>query len=239
MKKERILRLLPPSFLLLGLLAWELQNWLYGSYVEDPVSGLLPWFTLPEILLWALTIAAIAAAFFLPRGAKMGQCGKITGALSQVFFAAGVLTLLLEPLKGPAGLVLICKVFCVITALCLAASAVMQLLGKTPFFLLTVAPCVLCVLQLLEYYQSYSEVPQLMNYIFGLGAVLCLVLSAYHRMARAAGLPDKRWHYSVGLLAEFFCVAAVAQGEYAAFFCAAAVWMLAEMSRLRPEEESE
>ena len=78
---------------------------------------------------------------------------------------------------------------------------------------------------------------QLMNYLFGLGAVLCLVLSAYHRMARAAGLPDKPWHYSVGLLAEYFCAAAVAQGVYVSFFCAAAVWMMAEMSRLRPAEE--
>ena len=63
---------------------------------------------------------------------------------------------------------------------------------------------------LLEYYQFYSEVPQLMNYLLGLGAVLTLSLGAYHRMARAAGLPDKSWHYSVGLLAEFFCAAAVA-----------------------------
>ena len=56
-------------------------------------------------------------------------------------------------------------------------------------------------------------------------------------MARAAGLPDKPWHYSVGLLAEYFCAAAVAQGVYVSFFCAAAVWMMAEMSRLRPAEE--
>ena len=76
-----------------------------------------------------------------------------------------------------------------------------------------------------------------MKYLFGLGAVLCLVLSAYHRMARAAGLPVKPWHYSVGLLAEYFCAAAVAQGVYVSFFCAAAVWMMAEMSRLRPAEE--
>ena len=51
------------------------------------------------------------------------------------------------------------------------------------------------------------------------------------------GLPDKDWHYSIGLLAEFFCAAAVAQGVYVSFFCAAAVWMLAEMCRLRGAEE--
>ena len=237
MNKEKTLRLLPPILLLLGLVAWGLQNWLFGSYVEDPVSGLLPGGALPEVLLWILTVCVIAAAFFLPRGAKMVPGGKITGALSEVFFAAGVLTLLLEPLKGPVGLVLVYKVFCVITGVCLVATAVLRLLEKKPFFLLQVAPCVLCVLQLLEYYQRYSEVPQLMNYFFGLGAVLFLALSAYHRVARASGLPDKQWHYSAGLLAEFFCAAAVAQGMYVSFFCAAAVWMMAEMCRLRPAEE--
>ena len=237
MKNEKYLRLLPPVYLLLGLVALEGQNYLFANYVADPVSGLLPFGTVPEILLWLLTGGAALAAFLLTRGARLGESGPITTALSEAFFAAGVLTLLVEPLKGPAALVLIYKIVCVITAISLGISAVTRLLKKQPHFLLTVAPCVLCVLHLMEYYQSFSEVPQLMNYAFGLGAVLCLALSAYHRMARASGLPDKSWHYGIGLMAEFFCAAAVAQGVYTSFFCAAAVWMLAEMSRLRPAEE--
>ena len=76
-----------------------------------------------------------------------------------------------------------------------------------------------------------------MNYFFGLGAVLTLTMSAYHRMARAAGLPDKGYYHGIGLLAAYFCAAAVAQGVYVPFFCSAAVWMMAEMCRLRPAEE--
>ena len=237
MKKEKYLRLLPPIFLLLGLVAVEVQEYLFASFVADPVSGLLPFGTVPEILLWVLTACVAVAAFVLTRGSTMGEGGRITTALSEAFFAAGVLTLLVEPLKGPAPLVLIYQIFCIVTTLSLIASAVLRLLHKKPHFLLTVAPCVLCILHLLEYYQSFSEVPQLMNYAFGLGAVLCLVLGAYHRMARAAGLPDKDWHFAIGLLAEFFCAAAIAQDVYVSFFCAAAVWMLAEMSRLRPVGE--
>lgn len=237
MKNEKLLRLLSPIFLLLGLVSLQLQRWLFADFVQDPVSGLLPFGTLPEILLWVLTGVVILAAFLLTRGAKLGEGGPVTGALSDAFFAAGILTLLLEPLKGPAALVLVYKIFCVLTALSLIVSAVLGLLKRKAPFLLSLCPAIACILQLLEYYQSYSEVPQLMNYFFGLGAVLTLTLSAYHRMARAAGLPDKGYYHGIGLLAAYFCAAAVAQGVYVPFFCSAAVWMMTEMCRLRPAEE--
>lgn len=236
MKNGKIIHLLPSLSLLLGLAAWGLHHWLMGSYVEDPVSGLLPFGTLPEILIWVLTGCVIAAAFVLTRHVKIGESNPIISALSNAFFAAGILTLLLEQVKGPAALVLIYRVFCVLAALSLVVSAVMQLLKKKPFFLLEVSPCVLCILVLLEYYQFFSEVPQLMNYILGLDAVLCLSLGAFHRMARASGLKDRPYYFALGLLAIYFCAAASAQGIYVSFFCAAAVWMTAEMSRLCPAE---
>ena len=236
MGKAKQLRLLPPLCLLLGLGAWRLHGWLFGAYVEDSVSGLLPFCALPEILLWVLTGCVIVGAFALTRHAKMVEGSPVIGALSNAFFAAGILTLLLENVKGPAALVLIYRVFCVLAAVSLAVSAVMQLLKKKPFFRLELSPCVLCVLVLLEYYQFYSEVPQLMNYVLGLGAVLCLALGSYHRMARAAGLPDRPYYFAIGLMAVYFCAAAGAQGVYVSFFCSAAVWMAAEMARLRPAE---
>lgn len=236
MSKEKQLRLLPPIFLLLGLGAWWLHNWLMGSFVEDPVSGLLPFGTVPEILLWVLTGCMIVGAFLLTRQTKMGEGGPVIAGLSNLFFAAGILTLLLEPTKGPAVLVLIYRFFILAAAASLVVSAVMQFMKKKPFFLLTLSPCVLCVLVLMEYYQFFSEVPQLMDYVLGLGAVLCLTLGAYHRMARAAGLPDRPYYFGIGLMAVYFCAAACAQGTYVCYFCSAAVWMEAEMSRLRPAE---
>ena len=237
MRKEKILGLLPPVYLLLGLMGWGLHKWLFASRVEDPVSGLLPFGTLPEILLWVLTGCVIAAAFVLTRRTRVTEGSPVVGALSNAFFAAGILTLLLEPAKGPDALVLVYRIFCVPTAISLLVSAVMQLLKRKPFFLLSAAPCVLSVLVLLEYYQFYSEVPQLMNYVLGLGAVLCLTLSAYHHMARAAGLPASALAPATGLLAVYFCAAAGSQGMFVSFFCAAAVWVAAEMARLRPSEE--
>lgn len=236
MKKETRTRLLAPVYLLLGLAALGLHQWLFRAYVEDPVSGLLPGGALPELLLWALTACAVLAAFPLTRRTCLGEGNQVLAALSDSVFAAGVLTLLLEPIQGPPALVTVYRIFCVAAGISLAASAVTRLLGRTPHFLLELSPCVLCVLQLMEYYQVFSEVPQLMNYVFGLGAVLCLSLGAYHRLARAAGLPSKPRHSAVGLLAVYFCAAAVSQGAYVPFFAAAAVWMGAEHARLCPAE---
>ena len=237
MRKEKLLGLLPPVYLLLGLGAWRIHGWLFDRSVEDSVSGLLPFGTLPEILLWVLTGCAIVGAFVLTHRTRVTEGNPLIGALSSAFFAAGILTLLLEPAKGPGALVLIFRVFCVLTAVALVISAVMQLLHKKPFFLLSAFPCVLSILVLLEYYQFYSEVPQLMNYVLGLGAVLCLALSAYHRMARSAGLKSSAFSPAIGLLAVYFCAAAGGQGRYISFFCSAAVWVAAEMAWLRPAEE--
>ena len=110
MKNGKIINLLPPLYVLLGLGAWKLHDWMMGSFVEDPVSGLLPFGTLPEILIWVLTGCVIAAAFVLTRHAGMGAGSPIIGALSNAFFAAGTLTLLLEDAKGPAALVLVYRV---------------------------------------------------------------------------------------------------------------------------------
>ena len=237
MRKEKILGLLSPAYLLLGIMGWGLHKWLFVSQVEDPVSGLLPSGTVPEILLWVLTGCAVAAAFALTRHTQVTEGSPVAGALSSAFLAAGILTLLLEPTKGPDALVLVYRIFCVLTAVSLLVSAVMQLLKKKPFFLLSAAPCVLSVLVLLEYYQFYSDVPQLMNYVLGLGAVLCLTLNAYHRMARAAGLPASAFSPVTGLLAVYFCAAAGSQEIFGSFFCASAVWVAAEMIRLRLTEE--
>ena len=81
MSKEKQLGLLPPVYLLLGMGAWMLHRWLFGSFVEDPVSGLLPAGALPEILLWVLTGCVAVGAFLLPRHAKMAEGDPIIGAL--------------------------------------------------------------------------------------------------------------------------------------------------------------
>ena len=61
------------------------------------------------------------------------------------------------------------------------------------------------------------------NYL--LGAVLCLSLGAYFRLADAAGLPGKSWNNAVGLMGVYFCTVAAFAGTFNLFFTAAAIWL--------------
>ncbi len=235
MKKNVKTAYLAPVYLILGIITQGVYRWLY-TCVEDETSGLLPAFTVPELLLWALIAAAAVGAFLLTRKTVLDAPSRMIGVGGNVLFAVGVATLLLEDPRGPAGLVTAYRAACVLAAVSLAVSAFLQGSGRKVPFLLELCPCLMCILQMLECYQLWSEVPQLTNYVLGMDAVLCLALVGYFRLARAAGLPDKCWYHAIELLGAFFCTAAMAQGSFTWFFTTAAVWLAGSCTGLRPAE---
>lgn len=198
-------------------------------------DGLVIRYTLPEIVLWALTACAAVLSVVLTRKCTVGQSGKIPCALGSLIYALGVVTLFTAAAKGPAPLVMIYRGVAGVTILSLVVTAVLRLLGKEPHYLLSVGPCLLGVMQLVECYQLWSERPLVLKYFFGLGAVLSVMVFSYHAMARAAKLPYKALYGISGLLGAFFCCVAVGQGDFAAYFAAAALWITAEMTALTPE----
>lgn len=235
MKKKLAPGYLAPGFLVLGVIAQSVYRWLY-TLVEDPVSGLLPGFTVPEGVLWALVALAAVGAFLFTRKTSLAPAGRLAGVGGNVLFALGSATLLLEPVQGPAGLVVAYRGFCLLAMVSLLAMAFLRGTGRKVPFLLELGPCLMCIMLMLECYQLWSEVPQLTNYVLGLGAVLCLAMEGYFRLARAAGLPEKSWYHAIGLLGIFFCAAAVAQGDFTWFFTTAAVWLAGTYAGLRPGE---
>ncbi len=235
MDKTKRTSLLPPVFLGMGVVAMVLHRWLF-TYVEDELAWLLPAFTLPEILLWVLMAVAAVAALVLTRRTVLQPEGKVFPAVSSVLLAGGIATLLLEDVTGPEALVRIYHWLCILAVPCLVAAAFYQGTGRRAPFLLELPVCVMLVTQLLICYQMWCEVPQLMNYVLGLGAVVCLTLAGFFRLAWAAGLPGKPWQNAVGLLGVFFCAAAVTQGSVSWFFTAAAIWLASLYTGLRPAE---
>lgn len=235
MKNSNRAAVLSPVFLGLGVAALVLHRWLF-TLVEDETAWLLPGATLPEILLWVLMAAAAVLAFLFTRKTVVKPMGRVVPAVSSLLLAGGTASLLLEQVAGPAALVLVYRVLSVLAAAALVAAAVLYGTGRKVPFLLELPVCLLFVAQLLICYQLWSEVPQLMNYVLGLGAVLCLALAGFFHLARAAGLPGKPWYNAVGLLGVFFCAAAVAQGTFSWFFTTAAVWLAGIYAGLAPAE---
>lgn len=235
MKNSNRAAVLSPVFLGLGVAALVLHRWLF-TLVEDETAWLLPGATLPEILLWVLMAIAAVAALVLTRRTVLQPEGKVFPAVSSVLLAGGIATLLLEDVTGPEALVRIYHWLCILAVPCLVAAAFYQGTERKVPFLLELPVCVMLVTQLLICYQMWCEVPQLMNYVLGLGAVVCLTLAGFFRLAWAAGLPGKPWQNAVGLLGVFFCAAAVAQGNFSWFFTAAAIWLASLYAGLRPAE---
>lgn len=235
MKQSKRLSLMAPLFLVLGTVAAALYRWLF-TQVEDTISWLLPAFTLPELLLWALTAAAAVTAFLCTRKTVLRPMGRIFPAVSSVLLGGGVATLLLEEVKGPEVLVQVYHGLCLLSAAALVAAAFFRGTGHPVPFLLELPVCLLLVLQLLICYQLWSEVPQLMDYFPGLGAVLCLTLAGFFRLTWVSGLPGKAWHNAIGLLGIYFCVMAVAQGRFGWFFTAAAIWLAGLYAGISPAE---
>lgn len=204
--------------------------------MSTDASGLLVRGSMPEVVLWVLTVCAVLGAVVLSRKNAVGDPGSVMGILGSLIFAAGIYTLLQEPAKGPEALTLMYRGVACLTMVSLAAAAVFRLMGKTPHFVLEIAPALLGILQLVECYQLWSERPLILNYFFGLGAVLCLMMFSYHRMARSAKLPHSIAYPISGLLGTFFCLAAVPQGDFSMFFGAAGLWMAVEMTALTEQE---
>lgn len=221
-------------YALLGAAGVLLYRQAFAASTDE--MGLLVRGSLPEILLWVLTACAAAGAVVLSRKCTVGDPHPVAGILGSLVYIAGIFTLLREPVNGPELLTLLFRGAPVLTMVCLAASIVFYALRRKPHFLLELAPALLAFLLLVECYQLWSERPLILNYFFGLGAVLSLLLFSYHRLERSAQMPCKALYPITGLLGVFFCLAAVPQGDFSRFFAAAALWIAAEMTSLAEQE---
>lgn len=236
MKNNRI-PLFPFAFLAAGLLAAFLRARLFSAANE---WGLLPEEPVTDILLWLLTAAAAAGAVVLGKKRGIAPPADALDGILLLPLPAAILLLLLQnqDIRIPV-LLWACRITAIAGAAGFAAMAVMLIAGKKPAFGCYAAPCLFLCVQLVVSYQSWSNMPQFQNFIFGLGAQLCMIFFAYHRASALAGNAPRRSSAAVGLLGIYFCVAASAASELLPLYAAGTVWLTIETSRLLPKEEKE
>lgn len=193
-----------------------------------------------NILVWGCTAAA-ALLVFLSVWPLDGSCrygdnfSPSTPAAIGAFALAGGIAVSvisgwnfysrLELIRGICGLV-------AIPALILAALIRWQ--GKRPNFLFHAVVCVYLTLFAVSHYPVWSSRPQLQDYIFSTAASLLLALFAYYQTAFDVGMGKRRMQLGSGLLAAFFCLAAVAGGEDVLFYLGGAAWTLTNLCSLFP-----
>lgn len=236
MKKRSNLKYLPFLYVLLGLLAAGLRLGLYAAATDD--RGLLTPMHPLMLALVVLTALAAIGAVLLPRFSRIANAHGVAGGLSSTAFAVGLLyCLLTEPAGNSPLLTSVHRVLGVTAALSLIALAILYLLRKPPYFLMYCFVCMFLCIQMVMFYQLWSEQPQLQDYVYGLGAVLCMVLFVYQQAAARAGLPESKLTPVFGLMGIFFCLASLPQGEQPVLFAAGALWLTGELTRLTPNRK--
>lgn len=127
-----------------------------------------------------------------------------------------------------------CFVVGILAAVALVFAGILQYKGKNVHFLFYAVLTVYLLLHPLSQYRMWSSDPQLLKYCFQLLASVCLLLTAYHRTALAAGKPDYKRYFLFSGLAFFFCGISIT-GENL-FYFAMLQWLIYTPKYVHPEE---
>lgn len=222
-----------------GAAAAVLRWLLYALTVDE--KNLLPVLHPLEIGLWVLTLAA--AAFVIARVRILDGSNRyvdnfspsLLSMLGAFVMAAGIVitVLTVEPtFEGPVSL--LWKITGFLSAPALAAVGFSRKVGKRPLFLCHFVVCVYFVLHMVNRYQSWSGNPQLQDYFYSLGGSILLILFAFYQTAFDVGSGKRRMQLATGLLAAFFCMAALPQAQTGALYLTGAVWTLTNLCTQTP-----
>jgi len=227
---------LSAAVLILGSAALLLRRQLYLTGVDG--KGLLLRGTLLETGLLLLT-AAVPVLLVLtvektagsPRFEDNYSAG-IPAALGHGAMALGVLSSLLTAGSLPAGyLGAAWRWLGIATPFCLLLAGGSRLFRKKPFFLLHVVPCLFLLVHIVSNYQTWSSLPQLQDYLFGLLGSLALALFSYYTAAFEADCGNRRMVRLTGLAAVYLCLAELGRTHQPLLYLGGAVWALTGMCR--------
>lgn len=230
---------LPGSMLLFGIVAMLLRRQLYLTAVD--IKGLLPCYSLMEALLLLLTAAAACILFLVlrkDRGSNRFEdnySASIPGALGHVAAATGIFMMVRWSVPGLAGyLGSVWQLLGYVAPVCLIAAGISRSLGKKPFFLLHVIPCLFLLVHVVSCYQTWSSNPQMQDYLFALLANLALILFAHHTAAFEAGLGNRKMVLGAGMAAVYLCLAELGWTEQPNLYFGGMLWALTGVCNMLP-----
>lgn len=229
---------LPWLTLLCGGIGLLLRTWLLST--ENDKGFITPGH-ISEILLTLLTLGFLAVLFWACRDLKQANkysfnfpadpvaaIGSVLAFLGCGIAAAVELTVatdLLETFCAPFGLV---------AAAAFAYAGYCRWKGLHTSLLFHVAICIWLTLRLICLYRSWSSDPQLEDYCYQLLAIVCAMLTAYHRAAFAAELGQRTWHAFFSLAGVYCCALSLAGPDGVVLYLSLGTWMFTDLCRLNP-----
>lgn len=229
MKNQKKGAALPLAMVLAGTVAMLLRRQLYLTAVD--AKGLLRQGTPLEILLLALTGTVFAILFLAlknDRGSNVYEenySASLPAALGHGAAALGIFLLVRSavfPLSGPMRQ--LWQILGLAAPVCLIPAGILRALGKKPFFLLHVVPCLFLLIRVVGCYRLWSSNPQMQDYLYALLASLSLVLFAHHSAAFEADIGNRKMTLGAGLAAVYLCLAELGHTDCPAFYYGCIFW---------------
>ena len=211
---------------LAGALGFVLRLLLYRIGMDD--KGLLKaWHPLTlGVVLAALAAGAgiLACALQLPKKSTCpGPVGPVPAAGSLILGLCLVPFLYLCYQNGANTLVILAGA---IAAAAMLAAAFYQLRGRQPYFLLYALVSLFFAVYLVTRYRSWSQNPQMMDYVLVLLGSVMMMLYAFQLAQGSLGQAGKRPLAVYGGLGALLCLAGASGGEAVPLCLGGAIWML-------------
>lgn len=236
MSKNSKFKFYPFLFLVLGLLSMACRMGLYARAVDW--KGLLVSHPLTPVLL-VLTGLAAACAVLLTRKTQVSIPVGVPAALGGIALAAAVVVQLLNmEAMEESRFLLLNLFFSAAAAVCALVLALCHARKKQPHFGLYAVLCVFYCIHQLLCYPLWSKDPQLMDYAFSLGAVLCAILFCYGQAAQVLGMKHSRLQGAIGLFGIFCCCTAIANCEFPILYAGTALFLMTELTGLDKKKEA-
>ena len=113
--------------------------------------------------------------------------------------------------------------------------AICRFLGTKPPFLCHSAVSIFFALQTVAQYRNWSSDPQLMDYVFYLLALLCLMLSAYFLAQFHVQPKSHRPLWITAMAAVFFCLVAIPESGDTTFLLTCGIWAFTCTPQMAPK----
>lgn len=234
---------LPVLTAVLGVVGMVLRWMLYALCMD--ANFLLPENHPLEILLWLITVAALAYiginAWKLGGSNRYGDNFRASVPAAAGHFVAGagmLLTALLnDPMMGNH-LGGIWKLLGLLSGPSLMLAGLCRVQGKRPFFLLHMIPCLFLVFHIINHYQVWSGNPQLQDYVFALFGTMAMMFFAFYMAAFDVGSGRRRMHLFMGLAVVYLCLVNLPQTQYLFLYVGGIIWALTDLCTLNPKPRS-
>ncbi|MBR3974201.1 MAG: hypothetical protein IKJ99_09680 [Oscillospiraceae bacterium] len=238
--KPQLLKLFSLTAGILGLLLYKV---LYTTGMDE--KGLLIAGHWAGVSLTALTAVILAAVILLTRSVsgaddyRGAHPASTPSGIGCFALAAALGMTVWQNRSFDTTLDMLMAVLMIAAAAGQVYVGICRLAGAKPLFLGNAALCACLAIRMVWQYQFWSSDPQLMDYVFFLGAYAALMLTAYQQAAFDADMGSHRVLWATSLAAVYLCFAALGGAADIPVLLTGGIWALTNLTSLKekPQEE--